>query len=499
MAVAQTSPSAKIRARLKHPVIDSDGHQVEFLAPIEDYVKAIGGSKFGVAFPRSLQRIVPETNQQRRMRGAVCPPWWNLPAKNTLDRATAALPKLLYERLDDMGIDYMILFSTTGLGLHVYREGSTAIDSRLDPEVQQIRDRAVNTYRFDICREYADRMTPVAAIPMHTPQIAVEELDYAVKTLGAKAVSFSSVLRPIPALQDKHPDLFDPRSQFSALGCQLDTFGIDSDYDYDPFWAKCVELKVPVMDHGGSMGWMDRNSASNHMYNTIGMFANGHEAVCKSLFMGGVTRRFPTLKFVFLEGGVSWGCRLYADMVGRWKKRNREAIHDYNPANLDRDLFVKLHNEYGDEIIKAKLERLFEVTPGREAEDVPNELIDEWYGARITKIEDFLDLFVRNFYFGCEGDDPTNALAFQSKLWPLNARIKAIFSSDIGHWDVPDMREVLSEAYELVDEGHMTEEDFRDFTFTYPVDLFAGMNPDFFKDTVVQHEVAALLKDGTVC
>ena len=31
------------------------------------------------------------------------------------------------------------------------------------------------------------------------------------------------------------------------------------------------------------------------------------EAVCKALFMGGVTRRFPALKFAFLEGGVGWG------------------------------------------------------------------------------------------------------------------------------------------------------------------------------------------------
>ncbi len=495
MAAPATSPSAAIRARLDHPVIDSDGHMVEFLAPIEDYVKAIGGSKFAVSFPRAVQRMVGESNEERRRRGGVCPPWWNLPAKNSLDRATAALPKLMYERLDEMGIDFVVLFSTTGLGLRVYRQGSSSIDSRLDPEVQRIADRAINTYRFDICREYADRMTPVAAIPMHTPEGAIEDLEYAVNVLGAKAVSFASVLRPVAALQEKYPDLFGPRSQFSALGCRVDTFGIDSEYDYDPFWAKCVELKVPVMDHGGSLGWADRNSPSNHMYNTIGMFANGHEAVCKSLFMGGVTRRFPTLKFAFLEGGVSWACRLYADLVGRWKKRNGEAIHNYDPANLDRELFLKLHAEYGDEVIKGKLDRLFDVTPGIEPESIPEEMIDEWWPCKISRVEDFLDLFVRNFYFGCEGDDPSNALAFQSKLWPLNARLKAMFSSDIGHWDVPDMREVLSETYEIVEHGHITEEDFRDFAFSNPVDLFAGMNPDFFKGTVVENEVEALLAE----
>jgi hypothetical protein len=57
------------------------------------------------------------------------------------------------------------------------------------------------------------------------------------------------------------------------------------------------------------------------MYNHIGHFSEAGEAVCKSLFFGGVTRRFPELRIGFLEGGAAWGCRLYADLVGRWKKR----------------------------------------------------------------------------------------------------------------------------------------------------------------------------------
>ena len=68
-----------------------------------------------------------------------------------------------------------------------------------------------------------------------------------------------------------------------------------------------------------------------------------------------------------------------------------------------------------------------------------------------------------------------------------------MFSSDIGHWDVPDMSEVLEEAYELVEHGLVNEADFREFTFTNPAMLHAGMNPDFFKGTVVEKDVAKLL------
>ena len=40
------------------------------------------------------------------------------------------------------------------------------------------------------------------------------------------------------------------------------------------------------------------------------------------------------------------------------------------------------------------------------------------------------------------------------KMMPLGARINERFSSDIGHFDVVDMRDPLPEAYELVEDGH---------------------------------------------
>jgi hypothetical protein len=56
--------------------------------------------------------------------------------------------------------------------------------------------------------------------------------------------------------------------------------------------------------------------------------------------------------------------------------------------------------------------------------------------------------YAKPFFFGCEPDDRMNAVAF-SKLNPFGARINAIFSSDVGQFDIPDMRMVLPEAWEL--------------------------------------------------
>jgi predicted TIM-barrel fold metal-dependent hydrolase len=342
-----------------------------------------------------------------------------------------------------------------------------------------------------VFREYADRLIPVAVIPMHTPDEAIEELEYAVKQLGFKAVMMAGhVLRPIPAVARMAP-------QAARYASWLDTFCLDSEHDYDPVWAKCVELGVPPTFHSGAMGWGSRTSISNYMYNHIGHFAAAGEALCKALFFGGVTRRFPTLRFGFLECGVGWACSLYADLIEHWKKRNGTAMENYNPANLNRELLVDLYHRYGGKMVEGKLEQLQQASSGMLAgtkEDPAT--IDDWWRCGIEKPEDIKDRFIPPFYFGCEADDPMNAAAFNTTVNPFGAKLKAIFSSDIGHWDVPDMTEVTEEAYELVEHGVITEEDFRDFVFTNPVTLWTGMNPNFFKGTVVEQEVKKLLATG---
>ena len=61
---------------------------------------------------------------------------------------------------------------------------------------------------------------------------------------------------------------------------------------------------------------------------------------------------------------------------------------------------------------------------------------------------------------------------------------------DFTHFDVPDFREVIPEAFEMVEKGFVTEQDFREFTFTNAAMLHARNNPGFFKDTVVEQAVA---------
>ena len=65
-----------------------------------------------------------------------------------------------------------------------------------------------------------------------------------------------------------------------------------------------------------------------------------------------------------------------------------------------------------------------------------------------------------------------------------------MFSSDATHFDVPDFRQVMPEAFELIEKGFVTEQDFREFTFSNAARLHTRNNLDFFKGTVVEHAVA---------
>jgi hypothetical protein len=65
----------------------------------------------------------------------------------------------------------------------------------------------------------------------------------------------------------------------------------------------------------------------------------------------------------------------------------------------------------------------------------------------------------------------------------------------MGHWDVSDMTRILSEAHGLVENGHIDDDDFKKFVFSNPASFYTRLNPDFFKGTRVEQQVAALVSE----
>ena len=149
----------------------------------------------------------------------------------------------------------------------------------------------------------------------------------------------------------------------------LDVLGLDSAHDYDPVWQRCLELGVSPSFHanGRGVGFGLRAAPSNFTYNHIGHFAAAGEAVCKALFFGGVTHRFPDLRFAFLEGGVAWACQLLNDIVEHWELRNADALADLDPRRLDHTLLNELGQRYGNPEMQRALAARMDRPPSAKA------------------------------------------------------------------------------------------------------------------------------------
>src|SRR2546427_1005502 len=165
MSTNGQNEARKIRASLKHPIIDADGHWAESARQMREESRRIGGdaavealAMASARIPNSLSMSVAERRRRRIGQEA----FWFLPTRNTLDRATAMMPRLLYERLDDLGLDFCVVYPTAGLGY--YRPPP----ERLRPALC----RPYNLFTAQQLQPFNDRIIPAAIIPLYSPEEA---------------------------------------------------------------------------------------------------------------------------------------------------------------------------------------------------------------------------------------------------------------------------------------------------------------------------------------
>jgi predicted TIM-barrel fold metal-dependent hydrolase len=474
--MAMEGRAAAIHEGLKHPVIDGDGHWLEPIPVFLEYLGEVGGAK-SVDQMRALwrgrdawYRATPQERQHNRLRRTI---WWGV-TSNTYDKATALLPALLSQRLPELGIDFALIYPSFGLSINGMSQG----------DLHRASVRAYNMMTADMFAPFAARFAPVAIIPTCTPDEALEELEFAVVQRGFKAIMLrGNQERPIPSAAEG--------IDRQKAAWYVDTIALDSPYDYEPLWRRCVELGVAVTQHSGSGRWHDRASITNFTYNHVGHFAESNHAFARGVFLGGLVRRYPSLNFGFMEGGVSWACQMYLDMIEHWEKRRRDGLQYPNETNVAE--LHRLIDHYGDPRLKASADALMNsldaFRPECSLEELgrPEHVVDDFEAAGIDSKEDVRSVFSNNFYFGCEADDRATMWAFDPRM---GVRLRPVFSSDFTHFDVPDFREVIPEAFELVEKGFVTAEDFREFTFTNAARLHTRNNPHFFKGTAVEGAVA---------
>ena len=86
MVSTMPSRSQEIRGKLRHPIIDSDGHNLELNPALLDYVQDIGGRDVRDRFEEMLrfsekQEWVEMSDEARRYNWLTAPAWWGMPAK----------------------------------------------------------------------------------------------------------------------------------------------------------------------------------------------------------------------------------------------------------------------------------------------------------------------------------------------------------------------------------------------------------------------------------
>ena len=187
--------SASIREALDHPIIDADAHAVEATPVLLEYLADVAGAAMVDRYRRAPVKrqflLDPADPYWTKDSGS-----WVWPTRNTLDRATATLPSLYAQRLDEFGIDFVLVYPSEGL----------FANQLADDELRVACCRAYNCYIADAYRPVADRMTPAAVIPMNNPGEAIAELEYAVRTsVSRSSCCEATSRRPTRGWATVHP------------------------------------------------------------------------------------------------------------------------------------------------------------------------------------------------------------------------------------------------------------------------------------------------------
>jgi aminocarboxymuconate-semialdehyde decarboxylase len=141
------------------------------------------------------------------------------------------------------------------------------------PDLARQSARLINERIAEIVAEHPDRFVGLGMVPLQAPELAVAELEYAVRKLGLRGVEINT----------------------NVAGEEL------SADRFRPFFAKAQELDVLIFLHpsGFTEG---RRLAQHYFINVIGNPLDSTVAVSHLIF-GGVLDSYPRLKLCVAHGG----------------------------------------------------------------------------------------------------------------------------------------------------------------------------------------------------
>ena len=183
--------------------------------------------------------------------------------------------------MDAAGVDYSVLYPA------VAGSAGQAFGRLQDAELELACVQAYNDWLLEEWAGASDRFIPQCIVPISSPAATVAEIKRAVAK-GHRGVIFPSLPMDLRAV----PHVADP--------------------DYDPIWATCEELNVPLCLHAGASPRLQYPPLAE-LKPTLAEALNAVTKPVSSVFVLGlflfsrVLLRHPKLRVVLAESALSWG------------------------------------------------------------------------------------------------------------------------------------------------------------------------------------------------
>ena len=216
--------------------------------------------------------------------GAVMPDRTMNPQRWSEVPASVYDPEERLRAMDAAGIDYAVLYPT------IAGVGGETFGRIEDPELELACVQAYNDWLLEEWAGASNRFIPQCIAPLFPADTAAKEIRRCVAN-GHRGVIYPSIpmeLRDVPHVND------------SA---------------YDPIWAACQELAVPICFHAGASSAIQIPAYEGYSPTIAAAFQAitrpaSTVSVLVNLLISKILMRFPNLKVVLAESGLGWGAYL---------------------------------------------------------------------------------------------------------------------------------------------------------------------------------------------
>ena len=227
----------------QRPVVDADSHKCENPAVFFDYIPAgyrdrisLLRDRYGEQRFRILDRN-PKTGDNDLVRVFLQPEGYGKGTFRPYHEETTIgglFNRVRLAHMDREGIDHQVVYGSMTL----------AFSSIIDAELAVVLCRAYNDYIHDDCASYANRLHPVAVLPLQDPAEAIVEMRREISgLLGGRAITAGELEMARNGLVRSLPASWETLGDLSGSLEEIVTYNLPPDY-YDRYVEGILALSA---------------------------------------------------------------------------------------------------------------------------------------------------------------------------------------------------------------------------------------------------------------